>query len=85
LSAVDLNSVKLQYYPNPFKRWDLLNITGTEANQGTVSMYSLTRQLILQKENSFEQIQIPGNIPAGIYILKYENNKKTTSVKLIVR
>jgi len=85
LSAADFNSVKLQYYPNPVKRGDVLNITGTEANQGTISMYSLTGQLILQKENSFEQIQIPGNIPGGIYILKYENNKKTTSVKLIVK
>lgn len=86
LSVSDLNNTtKLQYYPNPIQRGETLNIIGIDENFGAISLYSLTGQLILQENSSMDKIQIPENILAGIYILKYENNKKTKSVKLIVK
>lgn len=85
LDLTDYNNYEIQYYPNPIQRGGILSITGTNETFGKISLYSLTGQLILQKNSSLDKIQIPGNISEGVYILKYEDKNKTTSVKLIVR
>lgn len=85
LNISELNTVKIQMYPNPVKRGERLNISGIDETSAELSLYDLTGKQILQKDSSLNQIQIPANILPGVYILKYENGKQTKSVKLIVK
>ncbi|MFA5619254.1 MAG: T9SS type A sorting domain-containing protein [Weeksellaceae bacterium] len=85
LNLNDLHSAKIQIYPNPVNRGTVLNISGMDEPSGKISLYDLTGKRILQKDSILKQIQIPGNILQGVYILKYENGKQSKSVKLIVK
>ncbi|SMC34436.1 T9SS type A sorting domain-containing protein [Moheibacter sediminis] len=81
----DFSNIKL--YPNPVSKGSNIYLTGLNVRESKIQIYSMTGALILeinsnQKETS---IQIPFNLSTGVYILKYENEKQTKSVKFIVK
>ena len=88
----DINSRRdfITLYPNPCIVNNLtINIANTDIKTLSLEMISMEGKQIFKDHqsiiNSSVEINIPGNIPNGVYILRCTNEKRTSTKKIILQ
>jgi uncharacterized repeat protein (TIGR01451 family) len=79
--------VQVAVFPNPFYETATVELDGWQGRGGTFVLFDMNGRAVLQKEFIGEKITLErGEIPAGIYFFKIENEGKIIgSGKVVVR
>jgi len=72
-------------YPNPVKRGENLSITCDAGIKSTLSLYSISGQLIQQEQITGPVFEKKMDFNPGIYLLKVNNNSKSFIRKIIIK
>lgn len=85
LSISDINIQDISFYPNPVN--DYLNVTLSNKNIASFSLYTLTGQKVIEQldiDKNTYKIDMQ-NLSTGIYILKITNDSGESSIKKVVK
>ncbi len=80
----DVNgNVGIAAYPNPAKDVVTLNLSHNPVGKGVVTITDITGKVVLSVEvNEAKSTLAIGNVPAGMYLLKYNDEQSSGVVKL---
>jgi len=84
IEAVNPDEV-INVFPNPVKRGETLSIQSDTGINSTISLYTISGQLILQEQMTAPVFQKQMNFDPGVYLLKVTNNSKSFIRKIIIK